>query len=170
MMNRVLAVVLHEMRKAIPPFVFLFIMLGVGHITTALVLDEYHVTANRMAVALVGALIVAKAILVADALPFSRIFARRALLWSILWKGLIYTVITLVFRFLEEFIPLARRSGGIATGWDRLLEQVSWPHFWAVQIWIAFSLLGYCLGAEMVRVVGRERVMAVLFGTRMRSG
>jgi hypothetical protein len=40
-------------------------------------------------VAAVGALIVAKAVLVADALPFTNIFARRPLAYPIVWKSLI---------------------------------------------------------------------------------
>ncbi|HET9700821.1 MAG TPA: hypothetical protein VFP70_07880 [Burkholderiales bacterium] len=163
-MKKILAIIVHEIREAIPAFLFLLLVLGLARVTMALVLESYHVGVHATAVVVIGALILAKAILVADALPLTRIFADRALVLSALWKTLIYGVITFAFRFLEEFIPLAHRYGGITAAWDRLLEEVSWPHFWAVQIWITFSLLCYSLGVEVVRALGREKIMALLFG------
>jgi hypothetical protein len=35
-----------------------------------------------------------------------------------------------------------------------------------VQLWIAFSLLCYCTGVELVRAIGKDRVRALFFGAR----
>jgi hypothetical protein len=61
-------------------------------------------------------------------------------------------------------IPLARKYGGVGAGHERRLEEISWPHFWAVQLRMAFAPLLYCTGAELARLLGKERFRAILFG------
>jgi hypothetical protein len=168
-MGRFLAVVAHEIREAIPAFLFFLAVFQLGQITRALTLDEYQITAGRTAFAAIGALIVAKAILVADALPLTKLFANRARIYSIAWTSLIYLVITSAFHYLEELIPLWRKYGGVVAAHERLLEEVSWPHFWAVQLWVAFSLLCYCTGVELIRAIGKEKAKELLFGTGART-
>lgn len=165
-MNKLLAVVAHEIREAIPAFLFFLVVFQLGQVTKALLLEEYHITIGRTAVAVIGALIVAKAILVADALPLTKVFARRALAYSIVWTSLIYFVITSVFHYLEELIPLVRKHGGIAAAHERLLAEVSWPHFWVVQLWVVFALLCYCTGVAFIRAIGKDRAKALFFGAR----
>lgn len=163
-MKKIVAFIRQEIYEALPAFIFFLGVFQLGRITRALVLEEVHVTVGTTTLAAVGALIVAKAILVADALPFANIFARRPLAYTIVWKSLIYGLITFAFRYLEELIPLARKYGGVGAGHERLLEEISWPHFWAVQLWVGFALLLYCTGAELVRILGKERFRTMLFG------
>lgn len=165
-MGRVKDVVVHEIREAIPPFVFFFAVFLLARVTKALTLEEYHLTAGSTAVTLVGALIVAKAILIADALPLTRLFERHALIYAIVWKTLIYYSITFVLHYLEEVIPFVRKAGGIAAGHHAMLAEVSWPHFAAVQLWVLFCVLLYCFAAELIGAVGADRVNALLFRER----
>jgi hypothetical protein len=163
-MKKLLAWLAREFREALPAFLFFLAILQMGRFTMALALEEYRISAAGAAVATVGALIVAKAILVADALPLSNLFARRALAIQIAWKSVVYGLITAAFRYLEELIHAWRKYGGLAAAQERLLEEVSWPHFWAVQLWIAFSLVLFCTGVELIRVLGKDRMKAILFG------
>jgi hypothetical protein len=165
-MRKIVVVVVREIREALPSFLFFFAIFELGHITKSLLLEEYHVTAGRTAVAAIGALIVAKAVLIADALPLSNVFAKRPLAYSIVWKALIYGLIAFAFRYLEELIELARKYEGIVAAHQRLLEETSWPHFWVILIWVAFSLLLYCTGVELIRTLGPERVTELLFRSR----
>ncbi len=163
-MNRAAAFLIHEFREALPVFVFFLAILLLGRVTQVLLLEGYRITVGGTAVAVVGALIVAKAVLIADALPLTNRFVRRPRLVSIVWKSLVYGLIVLAFRYLEELIPLWRESGALIASHRRLLAETSWPHFWAVSLWMTFSLLLYCIGAELVRALGRERVAQLLFG------
>lgn len=163
-MNNPVALVVRELREALPVFFFFLVVLLLGRATQVLLLEGHGISAGDIVVAVVGALIVAKAVLVADAVPITRWFAGQPLAVSLVWKAVIYGVIVLVFRYLEELIPLWRHSGEVAAAHHELLAEISWPHFWAVSMWMAFSLLLYCIGAELVRALGRERVAHLLFG------
>lgn len=164
-MNRIGAIVVKEIREALPPFVFFLILFHMIALTKAVVLDDYSLTALRATFATVGALIVAKAILVVEALPLARLFPAQKLV-QILWKTLLFTAVALLFRFVEELVPLVSKYGSVPAAVDRMREEIHWPLFWVVGLWILASLALYCVAAELVRAVGPERVRDALFGMR----
>ena len=45
----------------------------------------------------------------------------------------------------------------------RLFEEIVWPHFWGVQLWLLILLLVYCSLRELVRTLGRERIIKMFF-------
>jgi len=154
-----------EIREVLPAtifFLFLFHLIG---LTKAVSLDDYSITALRTAGATVGALIVAKAILVVEALPIARLFSGKRML-QVVWKTILYFAVTLLFRFLEEFIPVALKHGGLASATKAMLREVSWPLFAVLSIWIFGGLFLYCLAAELVKAVGREKVKEIFFSSR----
>ena len=165
MASKIGAVIAKEFKEAVPAtifFLFLFHLIG---LTKAVVLDEYSFTALRAAGATIGALIVAKAILLVEALPVARLFSGR-LIHQVLWKTLLYSLVALVFRFLEELIPLASKHGGVAAGARAMIEEVSWPLFAVFAAWMLGGLFLYCIAAELVLAVGSDKVKEILLGKR----
>jgi hypothetical protein len=41
-----------------------------------------------------------------------------------------------------------------------------WPHFWAIQILLVVLILMYCTLHELVRVIGRDKILEIFFGTQ----
>jgi ABC-type polysaccharide transport system permease subunit len=158
------AFVAKEVREVLPAtilFLFLFHMIA---LTKAVALGDYSSSALRATTATVGALIVAKAILVVEALPISRLFSSpRAS--HILWKTLLFGVVALLFRFVEEIIELASKHGGLAAATQVMFREIAWPLFWVLMLWVLGGLLLYSLASELVRTVGPEKVKAAFFGT-----
>jgi hypothetical protein len=160
--SKVGALVVREIREALPPFVFFLILFHLIALTKAVVLEDYSLTALRATFATVGALIVAKAILVVEALPFARLVSAPRIA-QVFWKTLLFGVVALIFRFLEELIPLVSKYASVATGVERLLDEVHWPLFWVVGLWMLVSLFFYCVAAELLRAIGSENVRQALF-------
>ena len=46
----------------------------------------------------------------------------------------------------------------------KLLAEMVWPHFWAIQILLSVLILIYCVMNELARVVGRRELRAMFFG------
>jgi hypothetical protein len=46
-----------------------------------------------------------------------------------------------------------------------LLAEIVWPHFWAIQILLLVLIFFYCTMRELVRVIGRDKVLEIFFGT-----
>jgi hypothetical protein len=163
-MGKIGAVVVKEIREALPAtlfFLFLFHMLA---LTRAVSLNDYSFAAVRAVSATVAALIVAKAILVVEALPLSVLHARRR--WvAVLSKTLLYGIVVLIFKVVEEAIPLISKHAGLISAMDAMLRDVSWPLFIVSALWVAGGLLLYCVAAEMVAVVGPRAVREIFLGT-----
>ena len=160
-MKRIGATLRREIREILPATIFFLWLFHMVALTKAVSMGDYSFTALRATVATVGALIVAKAILVVEALPISGIF-KRQLWFHVLWKTLLFNVVVLIFRFIEELIPLVRKHEGLLTATAKLYSETVWAQFWVLQLWLFFSLFLYCVIAEIVRMLGAERIKAML--------
>jgi hypothetical protein len=65
---------------------------------------------------------------------------------------------------LERLVDFWRQAGGLAAGNEKLLAEIVWPHFWAIQIILFVLIVMYCTMHELVRVIGRKKVLRIFFG------
>ena len=163
MAGKIGTVVAREIREAVPPTIFFLVLFHMLCLTKAVALSDYSFTALRAAGATVGALIVAKAILVVEALPLAKLFSRRRIV-QVLWKTLLYSATVLLFRLAEDIIPLAWTHDGLAAGIRAMSGEIVWPLFIVLTLWVAGGLFLYCLAAELVSAIGPRRVRELLFG------
>jgi hypothetical protein len=77
----------------------------------------------------------------------SRLFRRR-LLYNILWKTLLFRLVAMLFRIVEELIPLVARHEGLGGALRHLVAGKTWLHFWVVQMWLFALLFLYVLAWE----------------------
>jgi hypothetical protein len=167
MVRKLGAFVAKEVREVMPATI---LFLGLFHmiaLTKAVALSDFSRSALRATTATVGALIVAKAILLVEALPISRRFARHRVM-HLLGKTLLFGTVALLFRFLEEIIELASKHGGLVAATKVIFHEISWPLFWVLALWVLGGLLVYALASELVRAVGSEKVKDIFFGTGSR--
>jgi hypothetical protein len=115
--------------------------------------------------ATVAALILGKAVLVADLLPFINRYPDKPLIYNVGWKTTIYVFVAMVVHYLERLVDFSRQAGGLVAGNDKLLAEIVWPHFWAIQILLVVLIFMYCTTRELVRVIGPEKVREMFFGT-----
>jgi hypothetical protein len=113
---------------------------------------------------LVASLILGKSVLIADMLPIINRFPERPLIYNIGWKTLIYLVISAAIHYLENLFDFAREAGGIAAGNAKLLSEIVWPHYWAIQIILFVLILAYCTMHELARLIGREKTLRIFLG------
>jgi hypothetical protein len=67
-MKTLLAKVKHELLSIIPPTLFFFVAIGLLMLTNRLMLQQYGIPFSDFAAVVIGALIVGKVVLIADAL------------------------------------------------------------------------------------------------------
>jgi hypothetical protein len=163
-MNSMFQRLKHELLSVIPPAVFFFISFQLLAFTRSLILKNYGIEVSTFVAATIGALIVAKVVLIVDLLPFVNRFPEKPLLYNIVWKTSIYLVAALIVRYGEHLFDFIRRYGDIAEANRRLLAEVVWPHFMIVQLWLLVLFLMYCTLRELIRVLGREQVRTMFLG------
>jgi len=154
----------HFIQELIPPVAFFFVGFQLLAVTRALMLRQYGIEVGTFMVATIGALVTAKVVVLADLLPFINRFPGRPLIYNIAWKTTIYFAAACVVRYLEEFIHFYRTHRTVLDANRHLLDEVVWPHFWAIQIWLTVLLLIYCTVDELVRALGKDRVRELFLG------
>jgi hypothetical protein len=112
----------------------------------------------------VASLILGKAVLLADMLPMINRFPNKPLIYNVAWKTLIYLLVATLIHYLERLVDFWRHAGGFVAGNKELLAEIVWPHFWAIQIILLVLIVMYCTMHELVRVIGREKVLRIFFG------
>lgn len=163
---KLLEIFKHEFRLVLPPTIFFFIAFVLIATTKRLILREYNVPLTGFAEALIGALIVGKVVLLTDKLPFVNKFPDHPLFYNIAWKSSIYFVATFLFRYAEHLISFLRQHENFAEANQHLFNEIIWPHFWLIQMWLAVLFLLYSTIRELIRVIGKQEIMRIFFGTR----
>jgi len=97
-------------------------------------------------------------------LPMINRFPNKPLIYNVVWKTLIYLLAATLIHYLERLIDFWRQAGGFVAGNKELLTKIVWPHFWAIQIILFVLIVMYCTMHELVRVIGREKVLRIFFG------
>jgi len=72
-------------------------------------------------------------------------------------------------RYVEHLIHFWRQTGNFGEANPRLFDEIVWPHFWGIQLWLLILLLVFCTFRELVRALGSERVIAMLFHDRLKA-
>ena len=158
----------HEIREVIPPTIFFLIAFQIVVIDRRLMLRQYGLPLASMAGATVAALLVAKVVLISDKFRFVNRFPAKPLMYNVVWKTAIYMVAALVVHYLEHLVPMWWHTGSLAAANRRLMEELVWPHFFAIQLWLVVLLFVYCALRELVRAIGPEKVIELFFGSGAR--
>ena len=163
-MHKILEKLKEEFFAILPPTIFFFIALHIVTLIRVLMARGSHfVPLSTMSIA-VAALILGKAVLIADMLPPINRYPNKPLAYNIAWKTGIYLLMASVIHYVERLIDFSRQAGGLAAGNAKLFAEIVWPHFWAIQIILFILILVYCTAHELVRVIGKEKMLRLFFG------
>ena len=153
-----------EFGKLLPPTLFFLAALYVLALVRTLFLKGAGISIDTSISVVVGALILGKAVLLADMLPFINRYPGKPLAFNIVWKTALYFLVALLIHYLERLIDFWREAGGFIAGNEKLLAQMIWPHFWAIQILLAVLIVSYCTMRELARTIGEEKMRHMFFG------
>src|SRR5512137_2660853 len=148
-MNKAVEKLKEEFLAVLPPTLFFFIALHIIGLVRSLMTEGTGLPAASSAQIALAALIIGKAVLLADLWPPINRFPEKPLIYNITWKTIIYYGVASLIHYLERLYDFAKEAGGIAAGNARLLAEIVWPHFWALQIVLLVIVLNYCTIREL---------------------
>jgi hypothetical protein len=163
-MSKLSARIKEELKKLLPPTIYFFIALHIVAIIRVLMLKGTGIPLSTSASIAVAALVLGKAVLIADLLPFINRYPDKPLAYNVAWKTALYFLVALLIHYLEHLVDFWRETGGFITGNQKLFSELVWPHFWAVQILLVVLILAYCTMSELIRVIGADKVRHMFFG------
>jgi hypothetical protein len=165
--SRLLALVIKELREIVAPTVFFAVGFNLIVLTTHLILAGYLVRFGSFMVATLAALLVGKAVLVANALPFLRRYDAGPLIKPILFKTIVYWAVVFLVRFLEQLIEYLLRGGKLPAIPEYVAAHFTWHRFAAIQIWIFVLFLIYTRRSSDLKLNRRQRIRALVKLSRL---
>lgn len=154
-----------EIVALIPPTLFFLVTLSVVAATRALMLKGTGIPLSSMVQIVIGALILGKAVVLADLLPFINRYPDKPLAYNIAWKTTIYALMATLIHYVERVIDNWKEAGGLVAAHEKMLADMVWPHFFAIEILLVVLIFNYVVLHEFIRTIGRDKALAMFFGT-----
>jgi len=119
-----------------------FVMFVLFMLLKKSMLAEYNVEFHAFGIALVGALIIAKVVLLVDLLPVTKRMDNHSNIYSVLYRSLIYLVGFTIFTLLEHFVKGLIKGDDFSQAWVHSFHHVTSVKFIInlVTIFIAFLI------------------------------
>src|SRR5215470_17393097 len=157
---------LAQVKHLLPPTIFFFFGFNMVMFTRWATLQEQGIPFTNFFAATLLALLVGKAVLVVDNLPFMHRFDGAPLIQPILFKSAIYWVFVFVIRIAEGLFHFLHEGGALGDFPSFLVAQFSWPHFLSIQIWLMVLFLVYVTAHELNTLFGDGEICRLFFRWR----
>jgi hypothetical protein len=152
----------HEMLQYWINFVYLAIFFGAFAWYRRFILAEYHISYFHYGAALVEAFVLAKVILIGDALGLSRGYEDRPLIYATLRKALVFTLFVGFFAIVEHAIlGLVHGKGvmgGLAELWNEGRDELV-----ARCLVTFFAFIPFFAFRELALVLGEGKLRSLFF-------
>ncbi len=155
-----------ELLELLPPMVFFLVVFHLLSLVRAILEEQYNFTAMSAASATIAALVVAKSILLANATPLFHWFSKQRLIHNVLWRIVLYTLIIILFQYLEGLIPQWSQTGSLVSAQEQIMRNINWPHFWVSHLMLLMFVAFYALGTELVEALGPRRTLDLFIHPR----
>lgn len=162
-MKKLFEKVKEEFLAMLSPAIFFFITLQLVSVMRVLMLKGTGISVSSPFQVTIAALMLAKAVVIADLMPFINLYPHKPLIYNVVWKTAIYLLIATLIHYAERFVEFWKAAGSFTAANEKMLAEIVWPHFWAVQILLLVLILFYSTMRELVRVIGRDKALEIFF-------
>ena len=158
---------LAQVKHALPPTIFFFVGFNLILMDQAPdFLEEHGIDFSGFFTAMVAALLVGKAVLVTDNIPFMRCFDGAPMIRPILFKSAIYWICVLIVRLAEGLVHFLAGGGALADFPNYLVDRFSWSRFLSIQLWLMVLFLVYVTIHELNTLFGDGELYRLFFRWR----
>lgn len=143
-----------EIRKVALATLYFATWIGVLVFLKTLILAEYRIEFHGFSMALVGALVLAKVVLVFEHVPLGAWVRTRPAWVDVILRTALYAMGVFVVLLLEKAFEGRHEHGGFGPSLMAVFQHVDMPHVWANTICLSGALLGYNLLSVVRRHLG----------------
>ena len=158
--------IFHELVEYWINVIYLALVFASFFIHQRLLLASYHITYTNYGVAVIEALILAKVILIGDAIRLGRGLEDKPLIYPTLYKTVVFTFFVAAFKAVEYGIKGLWHGAGIMGGLTEFYEK-GWELVLANSLVVVVAFLPYFAVRELGRVMGEEKIRALFFRSRV---
>jgi hypothetical protein len=158
----------YQLKEFLGMFVYVWVLFGLSAIHKSIILAEEHINYQAQGFAFINALIMAKLMLIGEDLHLGSELRDKSLLYSILYKSLVFSVFIIGFHVLEEMLVGVFRGSIISqsiptTGGGSLQGLLSYGAF------VFVVMIPFFAFREVGRVIGQRELWSLLLnrGTKV---
>jgi hypothetical protein len=141
---------------------YFLIWFGALMLIKQLLLKEFKIEFNGLALVIIGALVVAKSVLILENVPLSKSESRIAIV-VILKRTLIYLAGVFIILVLEKSFEGYKEYGGFFNALKNLANDANMYHIWVNVICVFGALFFYNFGSFLLKYLGKGGMMELLF-------
>ena len=136
--------ILKDEIKAVAMATFYFaVWIGVLVVIKQLVLEEYRIEFHGLSLVIVGALVLAKVVLVLEHVPLGAWIRTRPVLLDVILRTALYSLGVFVVLLLEKAFEGRHEYGGFGRSMIAVFQHAEVAHVWVNTICLTGALLGY---------------------------
>ena len=154
-----------EFKRFLVIFLYLWVVFGLLSLHKSIVLSQHHLDYEEHTFAFINAFVFAKVLLTAEHFRLGTRFSHKPLIYPILHKCFIFTVVLISFHILESVVVGVWHGRTIT---DSIPPMFGWnpKGLLAVGVMCFILLLPFFAFREITRVIGRSKMRALLFEPR----
>ena len=153
---------IHEIKEVGIAALYFVCWIGALLLIKSLVLAEYRIAFTGWSMALVGALILSKVVLVLEHVSLGAWVHARPAWVEVILRTLLYTLGVAVVLILEKGLESRHEFGGVVPAVRHLFQQTDVHHVWANTVCISGALLGYNILSVIQRQLGKGALLRIL--------
>lgn len=152
----------HELKLVALVTLFFASWLGSLMVLKILILEEYHIPFGKVSLVLVGALVLAKVVIILEHVPLGAWVDRQPRFVDLMLRTSLYATGALIVLLLEKAFEGRHESGGFGAALWKVITERDIPHVWANAIAVTGALLTYNLLAILRAHLGPAGLRGVL--------
>lgn len=156
----------HELKAVILVTLFFAAWLGIFMGLKILILDGYQIRFGSVSAVLIGALVLAKVVLILEHVPLGAWVKKQPVLVDVILRTLLYALGTFVVMLLEKSFESRHEQGGFVSALLNVFQHRDMPHIWANTICVTGALLFYNLLSALNHHLGSGGLARVLLTNR----
>jgi len=155
--------VLHEIKVVGLVTLYFAFTFGVLMLLKRLVLAQYQIGFRGLSMVLLGALVVAKVVVVLEHVPLGSWVRRRPAAVDVVLRTLLYTLGVFVVLLLEKGFERRHEAGGFGPGIVKVFQNRDVYHVWAGTIAVGGALLVFNVATILREHLGRRGLRRLFF-------
>ena len=148
-----------EIRAIAITTLYFAIWLGVLMVLKKLILAEYRIEFHGLSMVLIGALVLAKVVLVLEHVPLGTWIRTQPAVFDVILRTALYSLGVLIVLLLEKAFDGRHEYGGFGPALMAVFKHADISHVWVNTICVSGALLGYNMLSVIRRHLGKGGLM-----------
>jgi hypothetical protein len=158
---------IHEIKTVAFATVYFAIWFGLLMFLKTMILTEYKVEFTGISMALIGALILAKVVLIIDLVPLSGWTRKHPAVWFLFFRTLFNIIAVFILLLLEKAFESRHEYGGFGSSLSQVFQHRDIYHVWANVTVVSIAVFWFNVIFVVRRYLGEQKLRQLFFSIPM---